>query len=169
MGRNPRLFKLVLLALFVALDVVVSAYLTIRVTPSIKVGASFLPVAFIGMLFGPIGGALGAAAGDMLQFLLVPGGVFNPGVTLSAALSGLAYGLLLYRRAHSLWRVAAAVAVCELIISALLTTAFLALMFHMRYVDLLLPRLLKSAVMTPIETAVLYPLWRLAKKTGVFQ
>ena len=58
----------------------------------------FLPIAVAGYLFGPFGGMLVAIFGDVIGTLLFGTGAYFPGFTVTAALVGIVYGLILHPR-----------------------------------------------------------------------
>ena len=94
-GRTA-ITNLVLCSMFIALSMAIEA-LSIDL-PFGKINFAFIPLAAIGMLFGP---AVGIAAGgicDVLGFLVHPSGAFLPLYTLIGMLQGMIYGLVLYRR-----------------------------------------------------------------------
>jgi ECF transporter S component (folate family) len=82
-------------ALLVAVEIVLNRFASIN-TSSFKIGFSFLPIALCGMLFGPVWAAVAGALADFLGANLFPIGVYFPGFTLVAALSGAVFGLLFY-------------------------------------------------------------------------
>ena len=155
--------KIVLMGLLVALDVVAAIYLTIT-TPFLKVGVSFIPISFTGVLFGPLLGGVGAAMADVLQYLMKPLGGYIVGITVDAFLSGAVYGMLLHNKKPSVARAFIACALSEIVISGVLTTFWLYLAIPGNtFLALFVPRIIKSLIMTPIETAVVYGMWRLSK------
>ncbi|MBQ2701057.1 MAG: folate family ECF transporter S component [Clostridia bacterium] len=91
--------QMCLMGLMIALHFVFG-FFNVQITPQLRISLlPFLPIAFIGMRMGPLYGALAGAMGDIINYLLIThvyGGYF-PGYTLTAALSGLCYGLFLYR------------------------------------------------------------------------
>ena len=92
--------RLVLLGLMVALNVVLGRF-SIQLVPEVRLSIlGFLPIAMAAYLMGPLYGALTGAAGDIVNYMLFTHvyGAYFPGYTLTAALSGLWYGLMLYRR-----------------------------------------------------------------------
>ncbi len=89
--------KLAVSALLVALDVVLTRLLALN-TPVMKIGLGFAAVALSAMLYGPCWAMLTSALGDLLGALLFPTGAYFPGFTLTAACTGLLFGLCLYRR-----------------------------------------------------------------------
>lgn len=166
-----KVLKIVLAALFIALDVIASLFLTIPVSPFLKIGFAFLPLSMAGMLLGPwFGGAVGASS-DVLQCILVARGALIPGITLDMFLSGALYGFLLYRKKPSVLRCLIAASANELVIGGLLTTFWLYLAFPgQTFLALFLTRIVKSLIMTPVETAMMYGMWQLAGRTkGISQ
>lgn len=91
-----RLRSLVAAALLIALHTVMSFFLSIQVTPSLRISVSFLANVVIGYLFGPIMGFVCGGLGDIIQFIIKPVGPFFPGWTLNAALAGFIYGCFFY-------------------------------------------------------------------------
>lgn len=92
--------RLVLLGLMVGMNVVLGRF-SIQLVPEVRLSIlGFLPIALAAHLMGPLFGALTGAAGDIVNYMLFTHvyGAYFPGYTLTAALSGLWYGLMLYRR-----------------------------------------------------------------------
>lgn len=86
---------LALTGLLIALTILLSMY-TLRLTPTLKLGFSFLGKASIGMFCGPLIGLLAGCVTDIVGFLLAGGGVYYPIFTLIEAFAGMLYGLFLY-------------------------------------------------------------------------
>ena len=117
-----------LAGLFIALDVACTRMLPVYYLPPglflVRVGLQFLIFALAGWMVGP-GWAMGLAmASDLLGVMINPTGTGQifPGFTLTAGLSALAYGLLLYRKGPKLWRALAASAAHMLAIALPLTS-----------------------------------------------
>ena len=88
-------YVMILCGLFIALQIVLGRLFAIDVV-FMRVSLLFVPVALGGAIFGPLWNGLLCAAADIIGFLLVPSqGPFFPGFTLSAFLSGFAYGFFL--------------------------------------------------------------------------
>ena len=100
MNRNNALKKLVLAALFVALDLLFTRVFCVYLMGGAeRVSLQTLASAVCGWALGPWWGAGVAAAADLLGSAVGTSGLsFFPGFTLTAALRGLTYGLLLYRK-----------------------------------------------------------------------
>ena len=103
----------------------------------------------------PLWAALVAALGDLVGALLFPTGAFFPGFTLTAACTGLIFGLCLYRRDRSLlWPILAAV-LNVVLVSYLANTAMISYISGTPYTTLLKARAVQLAVMLPVQGAVL--------------
>ena len=150
----PDTKKLIVSAQLLALDVVLTRLLAIN-TPVMKIGLGFVAVALCAILYGPWWAALVAALGDLAGALLFPTGAFFPGFTLTAACTGLIFGLCLYRRDKSLlWPILAA-ALNVLLVSYLANTAMISYISGTPYTTLLKARAVQLAVMLPVQGAVL--------------
>ena len=137
-------------ALLVAVEIVLSRFCSIS-TPFLKIGLAFLPLAVCGMLFGPVWGLIAGGLADFLGAILFPIGPYFPGFTLSTALTGLVFGLCLYRRNTGWLHIALAVAVNNFVISLFVTTFWIHLLYGSSYLGLLLPRLGQNLLLAPIE------------------
>ncbi len=90
--------SLLIAAMLLAIHTVLSVFISIQVTESLRISISFIANVLTACLFGPVVGLLNAALGDILQFLIKPVGGYYFGWTLNAALAGLIYGLAFYGR-----------------------------------------------------------------------
>ena len=90
-------YQLVVMAFLVALEIIFTRFLSINL-PIARIGFGFLPVAITAIMFGPIWAALCYTVGDLLGMMIFPTGQFFPGFTLSAFITGLLYGILLYKK-----------------------------------------------------------------------
>jgi len=157
----PNTKKLIVSAELLALDVVLTRLLAIN-TPLMKIGLGFAAVALCAVLYGPWWASLVAALGDLVGALLFPTGAFFPGFTLTAACTGLIFGLCLYRRGKSfLWPALAAV-LNVVLVSFLLNTAMISYISGSSYTTLLKARAVQLTVMLPVQLAVLVFLSRSA-------
>ena len=142
-----------LLALGVALDYFGSFYLT----PTIKITSSFLAIAIVGLLFGPISAMICGGLLDVIMWLIKPAGVFFPGYTLSALIGGMIYGLCLYRRAGKALFIMAPLSklLVNVFVNMIINTYWSFLFTGKAYLVLLPARALKNIALWPIESALL--------------
>ena len=105
MNRNNALKKLVLAALFVALDLLFTRVFCVYLMGGAeRVSLQTLASAVCGWALGPWWGAGVAAAADLLGSAVGTSGLsFFPGFTLTAALRGLTYGLLWGLLLNAVW------------------------------------------------------------------
>ena len=140
-------------AMLVALYTILS-FFTINLSTTGEIGFADLALAVCGMLYGPIPCAVAGAAGDLLGFIVSPNGGFFPGFTLSAFITGMIYGLLLYNRPVSLKRAALAEGIIIVICNLILTPLWLNMLYGTNLIAI--PRIIRNIIMFPINTALAY-------------
>ncbi len=145
----------VLAAMFIALNVILTRYLSIQ-TQFLRISFGFLPVAVYAMLFGPLPGAIAAVLGDVLGYILFPTDAYIPGLTVSAFIYGFIYGILLYNKPISLGRIIVTCLSAVFIVDFCLNTIWLADFYDQNIFLILVPRLIKSAVMLPVQIILLF-------------
>lgn len=143
-------------ALLIALYVVLNS-IGIYITPTVKFTFTYLPLAVMGMLLGPSAAFIGAGLADFLAYFLRP----NPapihfGIVLTNMLTGLVFGLFLYRREVKLWRAIASKAVINIFLNLLLNTYWLAGLYGEGYLAMLPARLGKNLILLPLEVALIF-------------
>jgi ECF transporter S component (folate family) len=151
-------------ALLIALEVVLSRFLSIS-TPIVKIGFSFVPIAFCAIMYGPVWAGVAAALGDIIGATLFPIGAFFPGFTLSAALTGVVFGLFLYNRKGNWAQLVGAVSINCIGISLLLSTFWLTIITGTSFWVLLPTRIVQNLIMIPAEFIVLR---LLQKPVGIY-
>ncbi|MFV0496968.1 MAG: folate family ECF transporter S component [Candidatus Fimivivens sp.] len=165
--RSKSAFKIANIALLIALQIVLSRFLSIS-TPIVKIGFSFIPLSMVAMLYGPFYATAGAAIADIIGAVLFPIGVYFPGFTLTAALTGLTYGLILYQKPKSWGRILLAVLIIGGVLHLGLNTFWLQMTTGKAYMALLVPRIIKTIAMVPIKVLLIRFTWEklcpLAKK-----
>lgn len=141
--------EMVTAAVLIAASIVLSRFLSINAC-NLKIGFTFVPVFVAAYLYGPlIGGMVGGIA-DFLGAVLFPIGPYFPGFTLTCALTGVVFGLLLHKKQSGL-RVLAASAINQLILGLLLNTYWIVLLYGLSFRVLFLTRMVQCAVMLPVE------------------
>ena len=164
MSKNSKqLTILTCLALLVALDIILTRFLSIN-TQFLRISLGMIPVAIAGIAFGPVWGGLCGAVGDVLGMLIFPSGAYFPGFTLTAALTGILYGLFLYHKeARVFFRntVIASVLVC-IGCNMLLDTLWLDILYGSGFLAILPARVVKCLCNIPIYSALILVLWNKA-------
>ena len=170
-NANPLVRKIAVIGMLLASQVVAGMFISIRL-PIATVGFTFLPLSITAILYGPVWGAVSAVMGDFLIAFLGPYGYYPPMAT-TALLSGLIYGLFLYRRPVTLPRVVLCVLTESLLCSILLQTYWITTLSGQGYLALLPIRLGQNLITAPVSilciravaprVASLVPEYRLAR------
>ena len=168
LGELQDVRKLSVMAMMLALAVVLGFYATVQVGDFLKIGFAFIPNELTGMLFGPAAGGLLAALADIVKYLVKPVGAFFPGFTVSALLGGVIYGAVLYKRPLSLKRVIVANALVTVFVNLLLNTYWLTVLYCNAFGALLPARMLKEAILLPIDILLYYTIARVLGRARVF-
>jgi ECF transporter S component (folate family) len=152
--------KLVLGSLLLAALIVVERLISIQ-TPLLRISFAYVPLMLCGMLLGPRWSTVIAVLGDLLGMLLFPKGAYFPGYTLSAALTGFVYGLLLYKTISGsnrtfLVRLIVSNLIVFTLISIGLTSLWIVLTVKKAFVAILPARLISAAIRFPIEAGVMF-------------
>ena len=145
--------SIVVMATLVAMEIVRSRMLSYSVW-DMKIGFAFLPVVIAAIVLGPVRAAIVAALADFLGAILFPIGAYFPGFTLTAALVGVLYGLFLHKD-QPFWKIVISVSIHQLILSLLLNTYWISVLYDSPFTALLVTRLLQCAVMIPVELLVI--------------
>ena len=165
-------YIIVLCGMFIAMQVIFGRYLAVDAV-FVRISFVFIPIAIGGAIFGPLWNGIICAAADIAGFLLYPGqGPFFPGFTLSAFLSGAAYGFFLKAAPSAagrlplsttgslLIRVSLAAFCVNILINALLNTLWIAILLDKAYTFFLIERMIKSLILLPINIAVISAIWK---------
>lgn len=150
--------QLVVMALLIALEIILTRFLSIE-TPTMRFGFGFLPVAIMAILYGPWWTGAAGVVGDLVGMTLLPKAAFFPGFTLTAFLTGVIFGLLLYKKPITWKRTFVAALAVNVICSLCLDTLWLSIMYGDSFLVLLPLRLIKAAIMVPLETVLIYLVW----------
>ena len=145
--------KIVVIAFMIALEVVLSKLISINIS-FLRIGFGFLPIIFLAILYGPVWAGIGYAIGDLLGAFIFPTGAFFPGFTVTAFLTGLIYGLVLYRKKVTIPRALIANTLVCVLCNLLLNTYWLTFILGKGFVVLLASRAVKELVAIPIMTAL---------------
>ena len=144
-----------------ALAVALKFTATIDLGQYIRIGFSNLPGILVSALFGPSVGGIFFGVMDVVKFFIKPDGVYFPGFTISAALSGVIYGLVLYQKPVTLPRTLLSVGLNKLIVTVGVNTLWLNIMYQPAFMAILPARILAAAVMLPIDTVITYAILKI--------
>lgn len=151
--RKTEVKTMVSCAVLIAAAIVLSRFFSIN-TWNLKIGFTFVPVFLAAYLFGAKGGALVGGIADFLGATLFPIGAYFPGFTLTCALNGVVYGLLLHKKQSTL-RILIAVCISQLVLSLMLNTLWISILYGSSFTALLLTRVVQCLVMLPVEFIII--------------
>ena len=151
--------KIAISAMLIAFDVIFTRVLALNM-PLTKIGLGFAAVMVCGMLYGPGWAALCAGLGDLVGSLLFPTGAYFPGFTVTAAIGGAILGAALYNRRLKLSGCILTAFVNGLVVSLILNTTMISLVFGPPLGPLFLTRLGQFGIMLCVQTLVLFFLER---------
>lgn len=145
--------KLVILSVLAASEIVLARTLSLNVWNS-RIGFSFIPSVLAAMLYGPLSAGLVSGLADLIGSMLFPVGPYFPGFTLSAVLSAMVYGFILYPR-RSFPRIAAAVFISQFVFSFLLNSFWISILYGSSFSALLSTRILQQCFYIPVKLLVI--------------
>ena len=155
-------------AAMLAAIAVILGFFKIPLSPTLEIRFAVLPIAVSGAMFGPAMAAVVGILSDVGGYLLKPTGPFFPGFTVSAAISGVIFGLLLYKKKATWLRVTGAMTIRTVVVSILLNSYWLTMLYHKGFVPILAGRITKEMILLPIFIAMILALLKLLEKTGMF-
>lgn len=140
---------LVTLAMMVALEVVLSRFLSINAW-NIKIGFSFIPAVVVGILYGALPAGAMAVVADLIGALMFPSGDFFPGYTLTAFLVACVFGIFLHKK-QTTGRIICAVVINQFVMSLFLQSLWISIQYSSPYLPLVATRIMQCLVMAPTQ------------------
>ena len=151
--KMNRTHRLVLMAMVVAIQVILSRFLSINLW-NLKIGFSFVPIALAGMLLGPMGAGLTGMVADIIGATLFPSGAFFPGFTLTAFITAFGYGFFLHKK-QDMPHILAAVLFSEIVGTLLLNTKWIAILYGTAFLPIFITRVWQAVGMGIVEVVVI--------------
>ena len=158
MSRNK---KIILTAVLIAMQIILSRFLSIK-TPILKVSFAFIPSILCAIWLGVKWTVLLNVLGDIIGATLFPTGAFFIGYTISTAISGLIYGVLLYKKQDNSFtdkqfiiRLIISVILVTCISNIGLNTLWISITTGKAFIVLLGTRIIKELIMIPIQIVVI--------------
>lgn len=130
-------------------------FFKIPITNAIEIRFTQIPLASIGVLFGPAVAAVSGIIMDIGQFLVKPTGPYFPGFTLSSAVTGLVFGLMLHKKTITFQRILITQILYTIIVGIVLNSVWLSMLYENAFMVILTARLLKEIVMIPVNAFIL--------------
>lgn len=151
-------------AAMVALSVVLTRYVGFAPegTP-FRFEIGFLPIAFVGYLFGPFYSAVSYTVADLIGSLLSGYAPYLP-ITLMQTLTGAVFGFCFYRRKPTLLRISLTFTAIAAVIDILAKAPILSTLYGWEIGSTLLLRLYNALVNLPIRIVLFYFSARAMKK-----
>lgn len=157
---------MVILAMMIALEVVLSRWLTIWVSQNLKFAFNFVPVAVVAYLYGPVASLLVAGIGDLIGSTFYAVGDYFPGFTVTAVLTGLCFGLFLNNN-RKLWRIIVSVVIIQVVLTMFLDSVWFMIYYDMPYWVSVTTRAIKAGVMVAVQCislAIILPIMERVRK-----
>lgn len=159
---------IVLTALLIAIGIVLG-YFSIQVTPEVKIGVAFIANQLTAVLFGPVVGGIMGGVSDILKFIIKPTGAFFIGWTLNAMIGPMIYGIMLYKKKLTFWRILASKAVVAVVVNMCLGTLWLSMMYGKAFVPIFITKGIQEIIQVPIQSALFWLVIVALKKARVFE
>jgi riboflavin transporter len=148
--------NVVFCGLMAALAIILTYMTTIQIGPYIKIGFWGIPNRVIELMFGPIVGGIFGGTLDILRYIVRPTGPFFVGFTISEIVSGVIYGIFLYRKPVKLSRIAIVGLVDKVFVNCILNTVWLSMLYGKGFMVLISARVIKNLIMWPIDALLLF-------------
>lgn len=164
-----QLKKIILTSLLLAATIVINRFLSIN-TSVLSIGFTFVPLMLSAIILGPKRTVLIATIADLIGALLFPFGPFFIGYTISASLTGLVYGLLLYSKdsftlnKKFIIRLVIATLIVTILIHGLLNTVWTLLIVKSATIAIIPMRIIKQLIMIPIMILTMTGLTKVLQK-----
>jgi ECF transporter S component (folate family) len=167
MSKNK---KIILTSVLLAMQIILSRFLSIK-TPIVKISFAFVPTMLCATWLGPKWTVLLNVLGDVIGATLFPTGPYFVGYTISTAIAGLIYGLLLYKKKSDsfsdkifIFRVIIAILLVNLIVNLGLNTLWTSITSGKAFQAILVTRLIKQLIMIPINVAIITFIEKILRK-----
>lgn len=161
------LSTLVLTALFIALGIVLGQF-SIQVTQDMKVGISFVATQLTATLFGPVVGGIMGGVGDIVKFIIKPTGAFSFLFTLNAVVGPMIYGVMLYKKKFTLWRVLLSKTVVAIVVNIGMYSCWSMLLYGKSLAAILPVKCIQQVIQVPIQSVIFYLFVKALQKAKVF-
>lgn len=145
--------NIALMGLLIALQIVFVRFLSIQ-TWNLKISFGFLPLVMAAIILGPVESAVVGAAADFLGAVIFPTGPYFPGMTLTALLTGIVWGVFLHKKV-TLPRTILATAINNFIFSMVLNSFWISMLYGSPFAGILQVRVPQACLMFMVEIVVI--------------
>ena len=159
MNKRFDVKKLVQISLLIALQIILTRFCSIQ-TPIVRIGFGFVAVVVTAIMYGPICAGVANGIADIIGTILFPTGAYFPGFTLTAILSGVIYGVFLYKKPITWARIIGASIAINIGLNLCLNTYWLSILMGKGFMALLPTRIIKELIMIPIKVIIIGIVWK---------
>lgn len=155
--------KMILSALLLTIAIILNRFISIK-TEVLIIQFTYIPIMLSAIWLGPKYSTLIAVLCDLLGALLFPFGPYFPGFTVSAGISGLVYGVLLYNHGEELTnkqliiRLTISSIINLVIVNIFITSFWIQMLYGKAYLVVVASRVVTQLVMIPIQIVTMYGL-----------
>ena len=147
MSKNLK--KIVLTAMLLAFEIVLSRFLSYSVWNS-KIGFGFVAVAICAGLLGPVYALILGGLADFLGAVLFPIGPYFFGFTFTAMLTGLCFGLFLYKKTN-VFKVLLCVFINQFVLGLFINSYWIYLLYGSPFRVVFLSRIPQAIILTAVQ------------------
>ncbi len=151
-------FRIISLSLLTTIYILLIKPLSLNIL-TVRIGFGFLPMAFIGAIYGPFWCAVACGVGDIIGGFVFPTGPYFPGFTLSAVLTGLVYGFAFKNHKINMRNTLVAALIVTIFINLFLDTYWLYLLYDQGVAAMLPARLIKCGIMFALQLLLIPLIW----------
>ncbi|MBQ8503836.1 MAG: folate family ECF transporter S component [Clostridia bacterium] len=150
-NSHEQIFTLCCLALLCAMQVVLARFLVIPISSTLRISFSFIPVVIAARRFGVLGAVTVYGLGDLIGAFAFPTtGGYLPGFTVTAAVSGLIFGLFLQKKG-GLVRIVLSVVTSQIVCSLVMNSLWLNHYYGTELLPLIASRTVQCLVVGAVE------------------
>ena len=105
---------------------------------------------------------------DILKFIMKPTGAFSILWTLNAVVGPILYGIMLYKKKFTFWRVLVSKTVVALIVNVLMSCTWSVILYGSAFLAMVPGKLLQQVIQVPIQSVIFYLFVKALQKAKVF-
>lgn len=166
MSRNK---KIILTAVLLSMLIVLSRFLSIK-TPITKISFAFVPTMLCAIWLGPKWTVLLNVLGDLIGATFFPTGPYFVGWTISTAVAGFIYGIILYKKEKDAYndlqfiiRLTVSTVLVAVVVNMGLGNLWTSITNGKAFIAIFLSRLPKHLIMIPIHVIVIFALEKILR------
>lgn len=166
MSRNK---KIILTAVLLSMLIVLSRFLSIK-TAITKISFAFVPTMLCAIWLGPKWTVLLNVLGDLIGATFFPTGPYFVGWTISTAVAGFIYGIILYKKEKDAYndlqfviRLTVSTVLVAVIVNMGLGNLWTSITNGKAFIAIFLSRLPKHLIMIPIHIIVIFALEKILR------